>query len=194
MYKKTTPPQSKGQVPVRRILIVQHNSLGSWDVFLLLFGSLVGAIHSDILLLQDPPSSKGFLPRFTGPRSFAPPSPRPKVAIHVSIDFCSRYAVLPGFHDITQDTMHLDIHHPAGYFRTSALKFRISNIHARQGPNHSPSVPPEVAFSQLDLPYLVAGDFNIHNPSTDPSRIFSYSEDLATPPFHTRASDLGLGY
>ena len=118
-----------------------------------------------------------------GFRSFAPPSPRPKVAIYVSTDFCCRYAILPGFFDATQDAMFLDIHTPTGCFGTKAPKFRISNIYAQEGPNHSRSVPPEVAFQQLNFPYLVAGDFNIHNPATDPLCIFSYTEELASPPF-----------
>lgn len=134
--------------------------------------------------------SKGFLPRFTRFWSFAPPLPWPKVATYVSIDFCSRYALLPGFYDVTQDAMHLDIHTPAGCFGISASKFRVSNIYTCVGPNHSRSVKPEVAFQQLDFPYIVAGDFNSHSPTTDPSRVFSYSEELASTPFHSRASDL----
>lgn len=114
------------------------------------------------------------------------------MAIYVSTGFCSRYAVLPGFEGTTQDAMHLDVHIPARCFGTSAPKFRISNIYAREGPNQSQSVSPEVAFHQLDFPYLVPGDFNIHNPMTDPFRVFSYSEELASASLHNLASDRGF--
>ena len=104
-----TPLRAMGQAPGPQVSIVQHNSLGSWDVFLSLFSSLVGTLYADIVLLQDPPSSKGFLPRFTGFKSFAPPDERPKVAIYVSLRFCTCYTILPGFPDETTDVMYLDV-------------------------------------------------------------------------------------
>ena len=62
------------------LTLVQHNSLGSWDVFLSLFSSLSKGPPVDLGLLQDPPSSKGFLPCYAGFKSFAPPVARPRVA------------------------------------------------------------------------------------------------------------------
>ena len=53
------------------------------------------------------------------------------------------------------------------------------------------SVSPETAFQQVDFPYLVAGDFNIDNPASDPLRIFSYSEELESAPYYSMASDRG---
>ena len=70
--------------------------------------------------------------------------------------------------------MFIDVHTPNGCFGTAASKFRLNNIYARVREGHAHSVPPETAFQQVDFPYLVAGDFNIHNPATDPLRIFSY--------------------
>ena len=107
-----------GQAPGLQVSIIQHNSLGSQDVVLSLFGSLVGTLHADIVLLQDPPSSKGFLPRFTGFKSFAPTTARPRVAIYVSLRFCARYNILSGFFDDTADVMYLDIYNPDGCFGT----------------------------------------------------------------------------
>ena len=161
-------------------------------MFLSLFGSLVGTLHADIVLLQDPPSSKAFLPRFAGFKSFAPPSARPGVAIYLSLRFCARYIVPSGFYDGTADAMFIDVHTPDGCFGTPAPKFRINNIYARVKERHARSVPPETAFQQVDFPYLVAGDFNIHNPATDPLRIFSYSEELESAPFYSMASDRGF--
>ena len=175
MIDRTRPSHPTGQAPSLRISIVEHNTLGSWDVFLSLFESLVGFLHVDLVLLQDPPSSKGFLPHFTGFKSFAPPVPRPRVAIYVTLRLCSHYTILPGFHDDEPDAMYLDIYTPEGCFNTSAPKFRMNNIYAREGGGHARTVSPETAFQQVDFPYLVAGDFNIHNPPSDPLRVFSYA-------------------
>ena len=188
------PPSSRaaGQALGQQVSIIQHNSLGSWDVFLSLFGSLVGTLHADIVLLQDPPSSKGFLPRFAGYKSFAPPATRPGVAIYVSSRFCTQHTVSSGFYEHTADAMFIDIHTPNGCFGTTAPKFRLNNIYARAREGHARSVSPGTAFQQVDFPYLVAGDFNIHNPATDPLRIFSYSEELESAPFYSMASDRGF--
>ena len=193
MTKHTGSARTTGQAPGLHISIVQHNSLGSWDVFLSLFGSLVGTLHADIVLLQDPPSSKGFLSRFTGFKPFAPPpTARPKVAIYVSSSFCSRYTILPGFYEDTPDTMYQDIYTPEGCFGTSALKFILNNVYAREKGSHARTVSPETALQQCDFPYLVAGDFNIHNPASDPLRVFSYAEELKSAPFYDLASGRGF--
>ena len=189
MTNRTTQGHSTGQDPCLHTSIVQHNSLGSWDVFLSLFESLVGSPHTDIVLLQDPPSSRGFLPRFTGFKSFAPPSPRPRVAIYVSLSFCSKYTILPGFHDNTLDAMFLDVYTPGGCFGTPAPKFRLNNVYAREGERHTRTVSPQTALQQVDFPLLVAGDFNIHNPAADPLRVFSYKEELESTPFFSLASE-----
>ena len=146
-----------GQAPGLQVSIIQHNSLRSWDVFFSLFGSLLGTLQADIVLLQDPPSSKGFLPRFTGFKTFAPPTARPTVAIYFSLRFCSRYTILPSFQNDTADAMYLDIHTPDGCFGTTAAKFRLNNIYAREKEGHTFSVSPKTAFQQVDFPYLVAG-------------------------------------
>ena len=93
-----SPPtirRTKRQAPCQSITLVQHNSLGSWDVFLSLFNSFVGLPPVDVVLLEDPTSRKGFLPSFAGFKSFCPPTPRPAVAFYVSLSFLSFYAVLP---------------------------------------------------------------------------------------------------
>ena len=47
----------QGLAPATNLTLIQHNSLGSWDVFLSLFSSLTEGPPSDVVLLQDPPSS-----------------------------------------------------------------------------------------------------------------------------------------
>ena len=66
--------------------IVQHNYLGSWNVFLSLFHSFTMLPHPPLLVaIQDPPSRRSTLPTFPGFLSFAPPPPgSPRVAIYVA--------------------------------------------------------------------------------------------------------------
>jgi len=54
--------------------IIQHNCLGSWDVFLSLFHSFTMLPHPPLLVaIQDPPSRRSVLPTFPVFMSFALP-------------------------------------------------------------------------------------------------------------------------
>jgi len=98
MIKNPHSTSRQGLAPATNLTLVQHYSLGSWDVFLSLFSSFTeGPSPIDIVLLQDPPFSKGFLPSFHGFKSFAPPTARPRVAGSVSLNFLQQFAVLPFF-------------------------------------------------------------------------------------------------
>ena len=181
-----------GLAPAKNLTLVQHNSLGSWDVFLSLFSSLIEGSPIDFVLLQDPPSSKGFLPCYAGFKSFAPPVARPRVACYVSLNFLQRFAVLPFFPSETDDFMALDVFTPEGCFGSSFSRFRIGNAYARPLHPHPHSVSPETALRDLEYPYLVAGAFNIHNTTTDPSRLLSTKEENESAPYFTLAADLGF--
>src|ERR1700704_5162732 len=91
------PPRDLRLAPLTNLSLVQHNSLGSWDVFLSLFHSLLDGPPVDFVLLQDPPVSRGFLPSFAGFKSFAPPVSRPRVAIYVSLGLLSSFKVCSVF-------------------------------------------------------------------------------------------------
>ena len=178
------------QAPCQKITLLQHNSLGSWDVFLSLFNSFVGVPSIDIVLLQDPPSRKGFLPGSAGFKSFAPPVPRPRVAIYVSLSFLSIYTSLPEFSPTTKDVIHLDVYTPHGCFGTDTPKIHLTNVYSRTLDARSKSVPPRDALLDLDFPSLVAGVFNIHNHAANPLRVISCSEAAASAPYSDRATDL----
>ena len=124
----------QGLALATNLTLIQHNSLGSWDVFLSLFSSLVEGPTVDIVLLQDPSSSKGFLSCFSGFKSFAPPVARPRVACYVSQKFLQRFAVLPFFPPETDDFMALDVFTPQGCFGTNSPRFLIGNTYARPLP------------------------------------------------------------
>ena len=172
---KHPPKRKQEHRPARttNLTVVQHNSLGSWDVFLSLFNSFVEFSLVDIVLLQDPPIYHGSLPSFSGFKAFAPPAPKPAVTSYVALGFCRKYSVLPTVIPQTDDVMFLDIFTPDGYFDLSTPQFRIGNIYSHsltQPPTHTAS--PATALANHDFPYLVAGDFNIHNPATDPAESF----------------------
>jgi len=184
MIDRPYPPFRHGVAPATNLPLVQHNSLGSWDVFLSLFSSRA----------EGPPSSKGVLPSVSGFKSFAPPVTRPRVACYVSQNFLQRFAVLPSFPPAseTDDFMAFDFFTPQGGFGTNFPRFRIGNMYARPLSPHPHSVSPESALQNLDYPYLGAGDFNIHNAATNRSRLLTTKEDKESTPYFDRATDIGF--
>jgi len=87
--------------------------------------------------------------------------------------------------------MPLDVYTPKGCFGLKLTRFRIGNSYARPIPPAPHSVSPETALPILDFPYLVAGDFNIHNAASDPSRLLSAKEEKESAPYFNQATDLG---
>jgi len=110
----------------------------------------------------------------------------------MSQDFLRRFAVLPSFPPETDHFMLLDVSTPQGCFSTEFPRFTIGNAYGIPLPLFPHSVSPEHALLDLDHPYLVAGDFNIHNAATDPTRLLSSKEEKESAPYFDRASDLGF--
>jgi len=192
MNKNPRSTSCQGLAPATNLTLVQHNSLGSCDVFLSLFSSLMECPSCvDFVLLQDPPSSKGFLPSCQGFKSFAPPVARPRVACYVSLNFLQQFAVLPFFPSESDDFMALDLYTPKGCFGLEFPRFRIGNSYARPLPPAPHSVSLKRALLFFDFPYLVAGDFNIHTAASDPSKLLSAKDDKESAPYFNRASVLG---
>ena len=188
-----SPPtfrHTKRLAPCQGITLVQHNSLGSWDVFLSLLNSFVGLPPVDIVMLQDPPSRKGFEPKFASFKSFHPPTPKPAVAFYVSLSFLSFYKLLPVASSSSADVFHLDIYTPTGCFGTGSPRFRLTNVYSRSLPGSTKSVDPPDALPDVDFPCLAAWDFNIQNHTVDPQRVISRSEEKASTPYFDRATDL----
>ena len=163
----TTPRLSSDerQAQAEKLTLVQHNSQGSWDVFLSSFNSFVGIAPVDIVLLQDPPVCRGITPSFTCFKSFAPPVSKPPVACYVCINFCKKYPILHVFFLDVDDVMFIDGFTPEGCFVSLAPRFRIGNIYYRALDRPSPShtVSPDTTLESLHIPYLLTGYFNIHN-------------------------------
>jgi len=182
--------------PPKPFTLVQHNCLGSLDVFLSLFGSFTQlAQPPSIVALQDPPVYRGKLPSF---RLFSSLSPRtsvgckPRVAFYVYSSFLSTIFLLPRFFD-RGDVMALDLFTPNGFFNPSTTSFSIINSYSTKGClNNSRSVSPQIVFPLSSTPTLTLGDLNIHHPASDPRRAFKEHEIATSAPYFDRATELGF--
>jgi len=188
------PPPGQGLDPAPAFLsIIQHNSLGSWNVFLSLFESFKEATtYPSIVILQDPPVNKAQLPSFNGFKSFFPPVRKPRVAAYVHMCFLSKYTVVPRFKGV-EDVLALDISSNEPLFGTAFDSFRVFNAYSTNTADHRVhSVSPDVLFPDLGFPLLVLGDLNIHNPISDPLRHFSYREISSSTPYFEKAAESGF--
>ena len=152
-------------------------------MFLPLFTSFIGFPPVDVVMLQDPPSRKGFLPSFTGFKSFCPPTPKRALGFYVSLSFLSFYTVLPVGSSSSADIFHLDVYTPTSCFGTGSTWFRLTNVYSRSLPGSTKSVDPSDALPDVAFRCLAAGDFKIHNQATDPLRVISRSEEKASTPY-----------
>jgi len=188
------PPLGQGPAPAPAFLsIIQHNCIGSWNVFLSLFELFKEATtYPLIVLLQDPPVNKAHLPSFNGFKSFFPPVRKPRVATYVHKSFLSNHTVLPRFKGV-DDVFALDISSNEPLFGTAFHSFRIINAYSTNTVNHRIySVPLDVLFPDLGFPLLVVGDLNIHNPLSDPLWHFSPREISSSTPYFEKAAESGF--
>jgi len=88
--------------------------------------------------------------------------------------------------------MTLEVSTPQGCFGTNFHGFTIGNSYARPLPPFPHPVSPKSSLLYLNHPYLIAGDFNIHNAATDPSSLLSSREEKESAHYFDRASDLGF--
>ena len=185
------PPLGQGPAPAPAFLsIIQHNCLGSWNVFLSLFESFKEVTtYPSMVLLQDPPVNKAHLPSFNGFKSFFPLVRKPRVAAYVHMSFVFNYTVLPRFKGV-DDVLALDISSSVPLFGTTFHSFRVINAYSTNTADHRVhSVPPEVLFPDLGFPLLVLGDLNIHNPLSDPLQHFSQREISFSTPYFEKAAE-----
>src|SRR5437879_3512140 len=178
---ETPTPCGPSPNPIlKQLFFVQHNSLGSWDVFLSLFNSFRGLLQSpQLVFLQDPPFYRNRLPVFSGFKAFAPSPPQGKavkVAAYISLEFLNSYSILPAFFDHL-DLMAVDVFTPSGLFCSANRQFRVYNLYSTVSPSPScRTVSPTDAFHAHSFPTLVVGDFNVHHTSSDPLRHVSSNE------------------
>jgi len=186
-----SPPQSsRRQTSFLSLLsIIQHNCLGSWDVFLSLFESFKETCtYPSVVLLQDPPASQARLPSFSCFVPFFPQVRKLRVAFYVHRSFLARFPVLPRFTERV-DVMSLDISSQKPVFGSRFHSFRLVNAYSiNLADRRVHSVPPESLFPDTGVPLLVVGDLNIHNSLADPLCSFSSQEVSSSAPYFELAA------
>jgi hypothetical protein len=65
----------------------------------------------------------------------------------------------------------------------------IYNAYNRHTTCYQCSTPPSTIFTTSSLHTLIVGDFNIHHPSTEPTRTFSGAEFTLMEPYFKKASN-----
>ena len=188
------PPPGQGLAPAPAILsIIQHNCLGSWNVFLSLLELFREATtYPSIVLLQDPPVNKAHLPSFNGFKPFFPPVRKPRVAAYIHMSFLSNFTVLPRFKEV-DNVVALDMFSNKPLFGTDFHSFRVINSYSTNTADHRVhSVSPEVRFPDLGFSLLVLGDLNIHNPLSDPLRDVSNREISSSTPYFEKVAESGF--
>jgi len=182
--------------PPKPSTLVQPNCLGSWDVFLSLFGSFTQLAHPPpIVALQDPPVYRGKLHSFNLFSLFSPPTDggcKPRVASYVYSSFLDTVSLLPRFFG-RGDVMALDLFTPDRSFNPSTTGFTIIDSYSTKGRlNNTRSVPPDIIFPSSSPPTLTLGDLNIHHLTADPLRTFKDDELATSTPYFDRATELGF--
>ena len=109
---------------------------------------------------------------------------------YVSQKSLSLFLVHLYFPQKTKDFIALDIFTPQGSFSSSFPSVRIANAYSRPLGNSPRWVSLMMTFPELDFPYLVVADFNIHNSAADPCRVLSSIEEKVSVPYFSLASDL----
>jgi len=163
----SSPQQAKGIY--RCFSIVQPNSLGSWDLFLSLFGSFALLPSPPMIVaLQDPPFRRGKLPSFSLYKCFHPPVSKPRVAFYIYSHLLDCVALLA----ITSSHPYLftiDIFAPLGFLELQFSRSRITNAYNRRlSTTPFCSISPQELFPNHAFPALVVGDLNLHLPEVDP--------------------------
>ena len=124
--------------------------------------------------------------------SFSPPIARPRLACYVSQKFLHKFVVLPFFAWETDNFMAWDVFTPQGCFGSVFSHLKIGNTYARLLPPSPHSVCAESSLLEAEYSYLLAGDFNIDNAVSDPSRLLSCKEEWESAPYFDQVSLLGF--
>ena len=81
--------------------------------------------------------------------------------------------------------MALDVHTHSGLFDSNHHVLRIYNGYStNESSSNIRTIAPRQMFPELDFPCLIAGDFNIHNPLSDPLRDFSTNVIAVSAPYY----------
>jgi len=185
-----SPSQSFHYPGCLNLSVVQHNCLGSSNVFQTLFSFFTSVESSPhIVALQDIPLWRNCPPVFRNYKCFFPPasdSYKPRVVTYFHERLLNVITILPLFF-ARGALMAVNFHSPEGLFDTSHNLFRLYNAYSI--PNgHTRSVSPVALFPQHYFPTLVLGDLTIHDFVSDPTRLLSGYDQFISSPYFDRAS------
>jgi len=100
--------------------------------------------------------------------------------------------VLPRFKG-ADHILALDVSSQEPLFGTNFHSFRLINAYSTNTRDHRVhSVSPDTLFPTLDVPLLVVGDLNTHNPFSDPLRACSPREIASTTPYVEKLAEAGF--
>jgi len=185
-----SPSQSFHYPGCLNLSIVEHNCLGSSNLFQTLFSFFTSVESSPhIVALQDIPLWRNCPPLFRNYKCVFPAatnSYKPRVATYVHERLLSVISILPLFFE-RGDVMAVNFHSPEGLFDTSYNLFRLYNANSIPS-GHTRSVSPVDLFPQHDFPALVLRDLNIHHSASDPSCLFYNYDQFISLPYFNRSS------
>jgi len=170
--------------------IVQHNCLGSSNLFQTLF-TLFTLVESSPhnVALQDIPLWTNCFPGFRNYQCFFPPatdSYKPRVATYVHERLLTVISDLPLFFE-RGDLIAVYVHSPEGLFDSFHGLFHLYNAYSIPS-GHIRSVSPVDLFAQHDFPTLVLGDLNIHHSASNPTCVLSNHDQFISSPYFDRVS------
>jgi len=91
------------------------------------------------------------------------------------------------------DILALDVSSQEPLFGSNFHSFRLINAYStNKRDQRVHSVSPDTLFSTLEVPLLVVGDLNIHNPLSDPLRSGSPREIGSSTPYFEKAAKAGF--
>ena len=183
-YHNNNSGSELAQAPtIDTLSIVQHNCLGSWNMFLSPVNCLKAtASLLSFVLLQDSHVFRNRLSSFVGFKAFASEihaGIASKVECYVFYGFLQTFPIIPLFFK-SADWMAFDVHTPSGLFDSNSHVLRIYNGYSTNGSSSNVrTIVPEKMFTEHNFPCLVVGDFNIHTPLSNPLYDFS-PKDIST--------------
>ena len=114
------------------------------------------------------------------------------MACYVSQKPLSDFSVLPFFYQDAEEFRVLDIYTPEGCLGSPLTQVRSGNAYAHHLGPTSRLVSPATVLPNHNLPYLVAGDCNIHNLTADTLRVISCIEARGFTPYFSLDSSQGF--
>jgi len=114
------------------------------------------------------------------------------MAAYVQVSFLASFSMVPRFKGV-DDILALDVSSQEPLFGTNFHFFRLIKAYSTNTRDHRVhSVSPKALFPTLDVPLLVMGDLNRHNPLSDALRSCSPCEIVSLTTYFEKAAEAGF--